>query len=259
MLGSLFHTIFFQPLLNLLVVFYNLFLFIHLPGAFGFAIIALTLFIRLVLNPFFKQNMEMTKKMQDLKPHLDGLSKKHKGDPKKLQAEQMRLYKEAGVNPASGCLFMFIQIPVFLALYQTLQRFLINGYGAKVVAEINKLLYSPNLHIKNIDPMFFGINLALSPSKVHVWYYYLIPLVTGVLQYLQIAATAPSSGSTMVKKEAAKDDKKEDSQDFQKAMNTQMKIMFPLMIGYFAYILPVGLSLYWNIISLFSIMQYRKK
>jgi len=48
------------------------------------------------------------------------------------------------------------------------------------------------------------------------------------------------------------------SGDFQKAMNTQMKFIFPLMIGWFSYTLPVGLSLYWNIFSLFSIMQYKK-
>ena len=51
--------------------------------------------------------------------------------------------------------------------------------------------------------------------------------------------------------------KKDESGDFQKAMNTQMKFMFPIMIGWFSYTLPTGLSLYWNVFSLFSIMQGR--
>ncbi len=258
-LSQIFHTIFFQPTLNLLVVFYKIFLFIRLPFAFGFAIVALTAFIRLILHPFFKSQMEMTKKMADMKPHLDRLSQKHKNDKNKLQQEQMRLYQEAGVNPASGCLFMIVQIPVFIALYQTLQEFLLNGNGVKVINKINNLLYSSSLKIQTIDPSFLGFNLALSPDKAHIWYYYLIPVATGILQYLQVVMTPTAVPVAAEKKEKDKDGKEVSSSgDFQKAMNTQMKFIFPLMIGYFSYTLPVGLSLYWNIFSLFSIMQYRK-
>ena len=55
-----------------------------------------------------------------------------------------------------------------------------------------------------------------------------------------------------------KDKKKDDQGDFQKAMNTQMKYMFPLMIGWFSYSLPIGLALYWNIFSIMGILQYNK-
>ena len=84
------------------------------------AIIGLTVVIRLILHPFFKKQLETSKKMQDLKPHLDKLSQKHKNDKKRLQEEHMKLYQQAGINPATGCLFMIIQIPVFIALYNTL-------------------------------------------------------------------------------------------------------------------------------------------
>lgn len=253
-MGQIFNQLFFLPILNLLVVFYKIFLFIRLPGAFGFAIIALTVFVRLILHPFFKQQLETSKKMQDLKPHLDRLSHKHKDDKKRLQEEQMKLYQQAGINPASGCLFMIIQIPVFIALYNTLQKFLLN-HGTKVITDINKVVYSSSLHIKSIDPWFFGFNLALTPAKANNLVYLLIPVITAVLQYLQTSAMTPPAPAPVV---AEKDSKKEDSGDFQKAMNTQMKFIFPLMIGWFSYTLPVGLSLYWNIFSLFSIMQYRK-
>ncbi len=257
--ANFFNTYFVIPILNVLVVLYKAFLFVKLPGAFGFAIIGLTVLVRLVLHPFFKQQLEMTKKMQDMKPHLDRLSYKHKDDKNRLQQEQMKLYKEAGVNPASGCLFMIVQIPVFIGLYNTLSLFLMNGNAAKVIADINKALYWPMLKIQAIDPWFFGFNLAMTPAKGGQWYYYLIPVITGVLQYLQVQLSTPQAQNTSeVLQPSTSEVKKDDTGDFQKAMNTQMKFIFPLMIGWFSYTLPVGLSLYWNIFSLFSIMQYRQ-
>ena len=265
---NFFNTYFIIPILNVLVLLYKGFLFIKLPGAFGFAIIGLTVLVRLILHPFFKQQLEMTKKMQEIKPHLDKLSQKHKDDKTKLQQEQMRLYQEAGINPASGCLFMIVQIPVFIGLYNTLSLFLMNGNAAKVIADINKALYWQMLKIKTIDPWFFGFNLAVTPANGGQWYYYLIPVITGFLQYLQVQTSTPqqvsnkfstsSNNNTLRASEASREEKKDDSGDFQKAMNTQMKFIFPLMIGWFSYTLPVGLSLYWNIFSLFSIMQYRQ-
>ncbi len=261
-ISFLFETIFVSPIVNLLVGFYKLFLLVKLPGAFGFAIISLTLLIRFILHPFFKQQMDTAKKMQDIKPHLDKLSQKHKSDPKKLQEEQMRLYKEVGLNPASGCLFMIIQIPVFIALYQTLQLFLLNGKAAKIISQINKSLYHPSLKITAIDPWFFGINLAVTPATGGHWLYYAIPVITAILQYFQTQVTMPASvpkPTSQVESGASQKDKKANtSGDFQKAMNMQMKYFFPLMIGWFSMNLPVGLALYWNIFSLFSIVQYKK-
>ena len=138
---NFFNTIFVIPILNLLVIFYKLFLLIKLPGAFGFAIIALTIAIRMLFQPFFKKQIETAKKMQELKPHLDNLSSKHKDDKKQLQAEQLKLYQQHGINPTSGCLVMIIQLPVFIALYNTLNLFLLNGQAEKTIAAINKVLY----------------------------------------------------------------------------------------------------------------------
>src|SRR5947208_2287819 len=117
---NIFTNIFVIPTLNLLILFYKGILYLHLPGAFGLAIVALTVFVRLLLHPFFKKQIETTQKMQELKPQLDKLSLKHKKDPKKLQQEQMSLYSQAGINPATGCLLLLIQFPVFIGLYQTL-------------------------------------------------------------------------------------------------------------------------------------------
>lgn len=259
--ANFFNTLFIFPILNALIALFKLFSQIGLPGALGFAIIALTAAVRLLLHPFFHKQMHTSMKMQEIKPHLDHLSKKHKGEPKKLQEEQMRLYKEAGINPASGCLFAIIQIPIFIGLYNTLNIMLTQGTGEKAIAAINKVLYNPMLQISQIDPWFFGYNLALSPAKAGQFHYYLLPVITAIFQYLQAKTTIPPVAAKAITDE--KDGKEKESstgEDFQKAMNTQMKYFFPIMIGYFSYTLPVGLSLYWNIFSIFSIIQhYRMK
>lgn len=243
--------------------FYKLFMQVGIPGAFGFAIISITLLVRVLMHPFFKQQMDTAKKMKELKPHLDKVQKKHKDDAKKLQQEQMRLYQEAGINPAAGCLFAIVQIPLFMGLYQTLQLFLSDGGKGVVVQKINERLYSELLHIQNLDPHFFGLNLALSPSHMGNWIYLAVPVITGVLQFFQNRVTmvdhTPEKKNELVEKET--EDKKEKvesstADEFQKAMNTQMKYVFPVMIAYFSYSLPLGLSLYWNIFSLFSIIQH---
>ncbi len=255
---NFFNTLFVIPIINILVLLYKGFSFLKIPGAFGWAIIGLVVLIRLILHPLFKQQLETAKKMQELKPHLDNLTKKHKNNPQKLQQEQLKLYQQAGINPASGCLFMIIQIPVFIALYNTLSLFLLNGAGEKIIKEINQVLYFSFLKISNINPWFFGFNLAISPVKAQNWYYLIIPVITGILQYLQVQFSSPANITQEDKKNSSKEQKKDEITDFQQAMNMQMKFIFPLMIAWFAYSLPVGLSLYWNVFSLFSIFQYQR-
>lgn len=252
-MGNIFHLYFIQPLFNLLVAFYKLFEYINAPGKLGLSIIAFTVFIRLVMYPLFKKQMDTTKKMQDLKPHLDKLQEKHKNDKQKLQQEQLRLYQEAGINPAAGCLLAVVQIPVFIALYNALNFFINNGVGAANLAKINKEIYFNQLKITTIDINFLGYVLTKTPAHGGAWFYFLIPFITGILQYFQVSVTMVTPAEP-----AKKDgDKKSDTgEDFQKAMQTQMKYMFPIMIGFFSYNFPVALSLYWNVFSIFSIIQY---
>lgn len=258
---SFFNSVFVFPILNILAGYHYVLSLLNIPGTLGFSIILLTITIRLLLHPFFKQQMETASKMQELKPHMDHLSKKHKGDAKKLQEEQMRLYQEAGVNPASGCLFMILQIPIFIALYQTLQYFLVND-TTKLLVAVNKALYSPALHFKKLDPYFFGLNLAETPQKLGIVFMITVPVVTGLLQYFQTQTTMAMNqplATPDTQKEGDKEKNKKEpgmGEDFQKAMNTQMKYVFPFMIGFFALRMPVGLALYWNIFSVFSIIQY---
>lgn len=175
------------PILNVLIALYKLFEFLHIPGPLGFAVIGLTIVIRLLLYPLMAAQLRSAKKMAKIKPHMDALSVKHKGDKQALQQAQMALYKEHGVNPAAGCLPLLIQMPVLIALYNVFYQLLNNGNLTKVISEINQIVYLPAFKITNLDLQFFGINLAVKPSQfqTHGILLLLVPLITAALQWWQ--------------------------------------------------------------------------
>ena len=89
---------------------------------YGIAIILLALFIKLLTSPLSFNMYKASAKMQELKPKLEKIQKLYGNDPERLQWETMKLYREAGFNPFSGCLPLFLQLPIFFALYQVLQN-----------------------------------------------------------------------------------------------------------------------------------------
>lgn len=255
---NIFNILFVFPLINILVAFYKLFLFLKIPGALGFAILGLTFLIKSVTHPLFKKQMESAKKIQEIQPQLQKLQKKYKKDPKKLQEAQMELYKKYGINPALGCLLAIIQIPIFIALYQAFIIFLnLKKDGEKAFLELNKVLYFKFLEITSIDPNFFGFDLTLSPAQAGNPVYYIVPAITGILQYYLSTATTYSTQSTERVKNGEKNNKEELS-DFQKAFQMQSKFLFPLFLAWISFSFPVGLSLYWNFFTLLSIWQIKR-
>src|SRR3990170_5855516 len=144
-IGEIFNLIFLGPIINILVLIYQGLAALHIPGALGFSILVLTILIRFLVWPFMTSQIKATKKMADLKPHLAVLKEKHKDDKKAFASAQMALYKEHGVNPAGGCLPALIQIPVFIALYQSIINIL-PGAGGNI-ENINRLLYFPQLKL----------------------------------------------------------------------------------------------------------------
>ncbi|MHB8173660.1 MAG: membrane protein insertase YidC [Nitrospirota bacterium] len=91
-----------------------------LVGNWGWAIVVLTVVIKLLFAPLTHKSQKSMKRMQKLQPLFAELKEKHKGDPARLNKEMMELYKKHKVNPMGGCLPMLIQIPVFIALYRVL-------------------------------------------------------------------------------------------------------------------------------------------
>ncbi len=260
--ANLWNQLFMWPIINLLMAFYKIFEWAHIPGPLGFAVVALTIAIRFLLYPLMHAQLSSAKKMQNLKPHLDALSAKHKDNKTALQQAQLDLYKEHGVNPAAGCLPLLIQMPVLIALYNVFYQVLQNGNMSKLVSDINHVVYAPWLRVTTIDLSFLGTNLAIKPSEwqAHGWWLLLIPVVTGLLQFWQSklmmpAQIAPVEKLAIRKKGVVEEKKPEDTaMEIQK----QMMLITPIMFGMFAYQFPLGLALYWNIFGLFGIMQQLK-
>ena len=248
-----------NPILNLLVIFYKVSEFLHLPGPLGFAIILLTIAIRLLLYPLMHAQLKSAKKMSDLKPHMDALNQKHKGDKQALQQAQLALYKEHGVNPAAGCLPLLVQMPVLIALYNVFYQVLNNGNVQKILENINSIVYLPAFHLSSLDLNFFGINLGIKPGQfqTHGWWLLSIPAITAGLQWYQSKLMMPKQAISDKREVISKtEEKKEEKpQDTAAEMQKQMMLITPLMFGYFALQFPLGLALYWNVFGLMGIMQ----
>jgi len=258
-IGDVFNLVFMGPVVNLLVLIYQGLSSLHIPGALGFSIMFLTIIIRVLVWPFMASQIKATKKMADLKPHLDALKTKHKGDKQALASAQMTLYKEHGVNPAGGCLPAVIQIPVFIALYQSIINILPGAGGH--IDRINSLIYFPQFKLpQTIDPNFFGINLGIKPSQFGSLGVLLlaIPVLTAALTFLQ-SKMAMSKTVKKYPSDSPKEKKeKEGMEESMGQVQSQMVYMMPIMIGYFAFNFPVGLAIYWNTYTILGIIQQYK-
>lgn len=255
-IGDIFNLVFLGPIINLLVLIYQGLQFLHFPGALGFSIMFLTILIRGLVWPFTASQIRATKKMSDLKPHLDALKSKHKDDKQGLAAAQMALYKEHGVNPAGGCLPAVIQIPIFIGLYQSIINILPGAGGH--IDKINSLLYFPQLRLPStIDPSFFGLNLGIKPSQFgeHGVLLLLIPAVTAVLTFIQSKMALPKPVKEYKSDSPKEKKEKEGVEEGMGQVQSQMVYMMPVMIGYFAFSFPVGLAIYWNCYTILGIIQ----
>lgn len=252
---NFFDTIFINPILNLLLAIHKIFDVVGTPGALGLSIIGLTVVVRAVLWPLTKKQLESAKKMAELKPKLEGLKERFGTDKIRLQKEQLALYKEHGVNPASGCLPLILQIPIFIALYQVLIKLLSSQTNGAILDKINQVAYHPSLKLGGpLDASFLGFNLGARPAD---WpqagvVLLLVPLLTGLLQFIQSKMMMPQRDSQR-KKVEEKD--KEKGEELMGAMQSQMTYLMPGMIALFSYTFPLGLSLYWNTFTLFGIIQ----
>ena len=256
---DIFNLIFFGPVINLLALVYQGLQAIHFPGALGFSIMILTVIIRILVWPFMASQIKATKKMAELKPHLDVLKAKHKGDKQALASAQMALYKEHGVNPAGGCLPALIQIPVFIALYQSIINIL-PGAGGNINT-INSLLYFPQFKLPaTLDPNFFGLNLGIKPSDFGKFgaLLLLIPILTAALTFVQSKMTMPKPLKAYPSDSPKEKKEKEGMEDSMGQVQSQMAYLMPIMIGYFAFSFPVGLAIYWNMYTILGIIQQHR-
>jgi YidC/Oxa1 family membrane protein insertase len=197
-------------------------------GNFGLAIMAFTVFVKLLFFPLANYSYRSMSKMKLLAPKMTALRERYKDDPAKLQSEMMTLYRAEKVNPASGCLPMIVQIPVFFSLYKVIF----------VTIEMRQAPFFGWIHdLSAIDPTniftLFGL-IPWDPSTISpllhmgVW-----PLIMGGTMYLQQKMNPPPPDPVQAK------------------LFQFMPIVFTFMMARF----PAGLIIYWSWNNTLSVAQ----
>jgi len=218
-----------QPMTNILIALSH-----YLSDNFGLAIIALTIIVNLCLLPLTLKQLRSSKAMQDLQPKIAELQKKYAKDKQKLAEEQMRLYKESGMSPA-GCLIpMLIQLPIWIALYQSIIRLL--AITPEDFLGLSKYLYPWPIVYSTlpVGSKFLWLNLAV-PDQT-----FLVAVLVGGAMWVQ---------QKMVMTQTA--DPKQQSQ------NQMMLWMMPIIFAMITLSVPSGLALFWVTSSVIRvIIQY---
>ncbi len=125
---------------------------------YGLAIIFMTIIIKIALFPITQKQLKSMRAMQEIQPKTKYLQEKYKDDPQKMQTKVMELYKEHGVNPFGGCLPLLVQMPIFIAFYQSLFSFKF------AVEEHARFLWIPN--IGSSDPWYILAVLAAATTFI---------------------------------------------------------------------------------------------
>lgn len=244
------YPLLFNPLLNLLLGIDKL------TGNLGWAIVIMTVSLRLAMTPLVLPSLRASKKLQELAPEMEKLKKKFKGDKTGLMTAQSALYKEKGLNPAAGCLPQILQIVVLIALFSTFNLVLRNK-GTDLIHTLNSSLYSFNQLPATYK--FTTRFLYLDLTKPDVFKIPGLPIpLPGVFLLLAAAVQLLSSKMMMpvVKKEEQIAKSTEDATDDVMAQTQQqMLYMFPLMTIIFGFSFPSGLVIYWFVFSAVSMVQ----
>lgn len=190
---------------------------------FGWALVILTLLIKLIFAPLTHLSYASMKKMQLLAPKMKAIQEHNKKNPAQSQKALMELYRRNKVNPMMGCLPMLIQIPVFIAMFKLLPE-AIELHGAPFMGWI-KDLSAPDhfVALPFAVPLLGWTSLNLLPITMaasQVWYQKLMPAQPG------------------------------SSPEQQTIMN-----LMPIFFGFICYNMPAGLTLYWTLQNVFSIIQ----
>lgn len=213
---------------------------------YGFAIIVLTIIIRVVLYPLMQKQMVSMREMQKIQPLMKAIQSKYKNDKERLNKELMALYKVHKVNPMSGCLPLLIQMPILILLFQTLRKFEYLDPSGNISGGFLWIANQVEVMVENIPTIVAG--LAAPEQLIHlpgngifnIQALGIMPfLIGGSMWYQQKMTTAGSGASGGSAEQTQK----------------MMTIMMPLMIGFMSFSLPSGLTLYWLTSTLLGIGQ----
>ncbi len=187
-------------------------------GNWGWAIVAMTIVVRLLIWPLYRKSYMSMKRMSLLQPMMKELKEKHPDDPQKVNMEMMRLYKEYGISPVGGCLPMLLQIPIFFAFFFVLQT-CAEFRGAPFMGWITDLSQMDTVYTLTVASWNIPINV--------------LPFIMVITMILQMRMTPQAGDATQ---------------------QMIMKLM-PLMFFVFCYTYPSALALYWTTQNIISIGQ----
>jgi YidC/Oxa1 family membrane protein insertase len=251
------------------VIFIGLAFLYSVTGDIGIAIILLTIIIRTLMIPIFRMQIVSQRRMQMLQPELRAIQAKYKGDRAKISEQQMKLYKDRGVNPASGCLPAVLQMVLLLPMYQVFMRGLkapdissmLHPFGVQVVnvqcqdpgnayapcinPDIPWLAWLPKIDNGFVMPGYPG-GLPSNEPEVFVMVLSgfglglsLLAATSALLQLVQtrmMMSRGPAADSTQ-------------------ATQNRMFLLLPAFSLIYGGILPAGLFIYWITTTVFSIVQ----
>ncbi len=238
---ELFHTLVAQPIYNSLIFFYN-----TIPGSdFGLAIIATTLLLRVLFIPLYKKQIKSQKELQEIQPLTKEIQRKYKDDKAAQQKALMELYQEHKVNPFAGCLPLIVQVVFLIAIYRAIISVSAAGFSVDAAQ-----LYSFVSHPGEISHHFFGIADLAKPS-------YLFAILAAAAQYYQtkMMLDVQKKSAEARKEKEKKEEQSDEKPDFATIMNKQMLILGPGMTLFVGITFPAGLSLYWLVSTVFTIIQ----
>lgn len=231
-----------QPLTNLLLWIYDVLG--HGPHMFGLAIILFTVLIKLLTWPLNASQVKGAQAMQELQSDKEwqDIQKKYAKDREKLAQEQMRIYKEKGINPFASCLPTLIQFPIIIGLYQAIIRAL--SATPLDMLKLARTVY-PFQNVENIIPLnstFLWMDLG-RPESVQFLGFALptLAVIVALTTWLQTRLTMPTSSNP---------------NDQTAQMTKMMGIYMPLMLGWFALNFASGISVYFIISNILGIVQY---
>ncbi len=195
-------------------------------GNWGLTIIALSIFLNVILFPLTQTSFKSMQKMQSLQPQIEKLKAQNKSNPQKLNKEIMELYKKNKVNPFSGCLPLLLQMPIFLALYNSLTR--------SIALKNASFLWIKDLSLQEAIKIPFSIPII--GNKLNILPFFM----AGAMVVQQKMSSAMMGGGIS---------------DEQRQQQKMMTFLMPVMFGVMFYQMPSGLVLYWLVNTVLTIIE----
>ena len=196
-------------------------LFAKLTSNFGIVILLLTLFIRLLISPLTYSSYLSGAKMKVLRPEIEQLKAKYGGDQQQISVEQMKLFREAGVNPLGGCIPGLLQIPIFFALY--------SFFNSNVALRGQSFLWAKDLS-QSDDVIHFGVNIPLLGD--HLSLFTLTAIITSFLISIYSMSMTPDQNNPVLK---------------------YMPYFFPIILLFVFNKLPSGLTWYYTVSNVITL------